>query len=278
MIDEATREKLQSIAEEFESRVNVNRTILRPTEKYRVGWNVSRRVGNHAIEPFEVTAEEALRFNVAQASSGFARYIAPGRYTRLVEYIDAVPEDDRDLVGLEYGVDGGRKPYRVWMSDTQAEVSEHLESIAQAKMRGGHCLVTGLGIGMVANAMLMEGAETVTVLEIDRDIVELVEPLLVERWGNRIRVVLHDAMRSPQVPPGTEDHWTVVWHDIWPTISSKNLPEMKRLTELYASHCDWQGCWDQDICEKMAHIEKISDAVEVGTKALAYLPRVVKGK
>jgi hypothetical protein len=99
------------------------------------------------------------------------------------------------------------------------------------------------------------------VIEINQDIIDLVEPLLVDRWGHdRVRVVRADALTAPL----SDDRWSVVWHDIWPNICSSNLPEMKRLTEAYSRSCEWQGCWNEEICADMLEKERLAMRVALG--------------
>ncbi len=108
----------------------------------------------------------------------------------------------------------------------------------------GHCLVTGLGLGIVVNAMLLKpGVERVTVLEIDPDIIGLVGSHYRAKFGDRLELIEADAL-TWKPPRGAR--YAAVWHDIWPAICADYLPEIRTLKVRYARRCDWQGVWAED--------------------------------
>ena len=137
------------------------------------------------------------------------------------------------------------KAWEPMMSDTPAEVRDHLWCIHEIKQRGGKVLLNGLGLGMVLKAAL--GCENVThvdVVEIDADIISLVWP----HYASDSRAVLHHAdALTMKWPVGSR--WNVIWHDIWANICSDNLEDMKRLHRNYGRRCDWQGSWSRDWIE-----------------------------
>src|ERR1039458_6314079 len=99
--------------------------------------------GSWKVERFTVSKKDAEWFNLRNAISGrgenVGRDIEPGAYTKLVS--------------------GGN----IVMSDTPAEMRDHQSPILHAK---DHCLINGLGLGMIANAMLLKPEVlTVTVIE-----------------------------------------------------------------------------------------------------------------
>ena len=58
------------------------------------------------------------------------------------------------------------------MSDIPHEMLDHREPVSHAR---GHCLINGLGLGMVLAAVLKQPDVTdVTVIEVDRDVIDLV--------------------------------------------------------------------------------------------------------
>lgn len=181
--------------------------------------------GKWAVEKFTVTPAQALRYNVLHSGG---RYVSPGDYTRLV-----------------YG-----KRQEVVMSDTPAELLEHHEPVDWAF---GRCLVNGLGLGVVVDAMLLRGfVEHVTVVELEADVIALTAGHLREKWGDRVEIVQADAL-AYQPPRGVR--YEYVWHDIWPTISSSNLPDMIKLHRRYGRRCSQQGSWARDQCEYMRREE-----------------------
>ena len=133
----------------------------------------------------------------------------------------------------------------LWMSDTTAERADHLMPVAMADMHpGGTGLVNGLGLGCVTVAML-DSLEHVTVVEFDQRIIATVGAWLLAEYGPRVTLLQGDAMTVKWVP-GTR--WDVVWHDIWPTFTPDNLPQMATLHRRYARRCAWQGSWGHDVC------------------------------
>lgn len=130
------------------------------------------------------------------------------------------------------------------MSDTPDEIRDHREPIYQAK---GRCLVNGLGLGVVARAMLMKpDVEHVMAVEKSADVIGLVGPHLPH--ANKLAIVHADCFEF-QPPRGSR--WNVVWHDIWDHLCEDNLPEMHRLHRKYGRRCDWQGSWGRAYIERM---------------------------
>lgn len=178
-------------------------------EDYRVNvpcgesgdWKVSQfTVGDHDMKA------------VSYALHG--RPVPPGTYTRLLR----------------------KGAYEPVMSDTPAEVSDHLGFIYRAT---GRCLVNGLGLGVVLKAILKKPDVThVDVVELEQDVINLVWPT----YKDHDRVTLHHAdAYTIQWPKGTQ--WDYAWHDIWPDISTDNLPGIAKLKHKYAHAVKWQGAW-----------------------------------
>ena len=167
--------------------------------------------GAWCVERFEVSKRDA-DFENMRSIFGGGRYIRPGIYTRLTRHGHVV------------------------MSDTPAEKSDHLSPVLRAS---NHCLVNGLGLGMVVNAMLLKPEVTkVTVVERSEDVIALVAPHYLSQYGDRVNIVLADAFAYK--PTGQYD---VVWHDIWDNICSDNLEQMTKLKRKYGRRAQWQGCW-----------------------------------
>lgn len=139
----------------------------------------------------------------------------------------------------------------LWMSDTPSEIRDHLGAILEARRRGGVVLMSGLGLGMAAAAMLAprdpktpaaheRKVERVVVVEIDADVIRLVGEQLEDRFGARIEIIEEDIWRWK---PPSGSRYSVVWHDIWPNLCVDNLAEMGRLHRRFARRSDWQGSW-----------------------------------
>ena len=171
-------------------------------------WKVSR----FTVPPKDIKA-------LSYALHG--RPIPSGTYTRLIRTGDHVPT----------------------MSDTPSEIRDHIEPLIQAKQRGGRILMNGLGLGVVLKGFLSFPEVThVDVVEIDADVIKLVAP---SYYDHRVTIYHVDAF---EITWPKDTRWSVVWHDIWPSICSDNLPEMTKLHRKYGHKCDWQGSWCRYQC------------------------------
>lgn len=173
------------------------------------------------VERFKVTKEEADLFNLGDTLRGGTGPIRPGTYTRLIAknpFVDPI------------------------MSDTPSERRDHLAPVKEAH-RGGEVLITGLGLGMVANAILrIPLVEKVIVLEISPEIIQLVGPHWQKKWGDRLEIIEQDAFTF-KPPDGIKQRYSVVWHDIWDDIALDNLDGVQRLHRRFGRYADWQGSW-----------------------------------
>jgi hypothetical protein len=150
--------------------------------------------GDWIIERFTVS-ESAARFDAIRSG---ARSVRAGTYTRL--------RCGRETV----------------MSDTPAERRDHLGVVWDAH---GDVLVTGLGLGLVAVALLRKPeVRAITVIERSAD---------AYAW---------------KLPAGRR--WTCAWHDIWTDLCGDNTQGMGKLRRHYARRIDeWQRCWAEAECK-----------------------------
>lgn len=177
--------------------------------------------GNWQVEHFTVTEEDAKRSSIRAIASGRGRAVPSGTYTRLMHKKAVV------------------------MSDTPDEIRDHLEAIHQAK---GNVLINGLGLGMVVQAILnKETVNSVTVIELSQDVIELVAQHYTGRFNGRLEIIQADAF-TWQPPKGVR--YNVVWHDVWNDLCTDNLPEMHRLHRKYGKRCNWQGSWGRTFLER----------------------------
>jgi hypothetical protein len=205
--------------------------------------------GDWSIEHFEVGKQDAAWENLRSMVTGSGRGVPEGTYTMLKC--------------------GGA----TIMSDTPDEIRDHMGAIAEAERRGGHVLINGLGLGMVAATILNAelhcpecngyphrggctcapvagerviryAVDKVTVIENSPDVIALVGPTLKERYGDRLEIIEADAF-TYQPPKGIK--YSAVWHDIWPTLCEDNLKEMGTLHRRYGRRCDWQGSWGKEL-------------------------------
>lgn len=178
--------------------------------------------GAWRVERFTVSEHAAFLHSMGMQASGIEhRSVAAGDYTRLLCNGEII------------------------MSDTPAEIKDHLEFFALMR---GRVLITGLGIGMAAEAALRDPDVThVRVVELDADVIALTGPTLAERYGEKLSIVHGDAFTYHKQ---CSDSFDVIWHDVWPTISEDNLAEMSRVRRAWAKRASWQGCWAEDECKR----------------------------
>jgi hypothetical protein len=211
---------------------------LRMTNKMRklarkqlvADWLPTGSEGPYEVRRFEITKKGAEEFNaqMAQSENAWARtrQVFPGIHTGLFE--------------PQMGVDP-------WMSDTPAEVLDHYDVMIQIMQRGGRVLINGLGLGMItAFALRLPNVTHVDVVELQDDIIKLVGPHLPEQD----KLTIHHA--SAYDIAWDDERWDVAWHDIWPTITPENLPDMDRLEAKYADRVDHQETWVRAECEQAA--------------------------
>lgn len=177
-------------------------------------------VGAHKIERFEVSEQDAAFFNLRCSINGYShRSIEAGTYTRLVR-------------------SGTFDPV---MSDTPAEMDDHIEPITRAR---GHVLIAGLGIGMVAEACLRHPDVTkVTVVELSTDVISLVGGYLEDKWGEKIEIIWDDIL---EWEPPKGENYGMAWFDIWDDICEDNLDDMNKLTRRFCRRADWYGHWAKE--------------------------------
>lgn len=143
----------------------------------------------------------------------------------------------------------------LWMSDTANERCDHQGALDAAT---GHVLVGGLGLGLFAlAAMVKQGVDHVTVVEINPNVIELVE--------GPIRAAASMMVKSPATLTVINDNiktWTpkrgvkfdTVWIDIWPTLCTDDLEEHKALKRKFSrrkSAGAFFGCWGNSFLRRM---------------------------
>ncbi len=182
-----------------------------------VGQSGAWRIDRFVIEP-----RDAARRALDRERPPWAR-VYPGEYTVL------------------------KRGEELFMTDLYDEWWTQRNGIREACRRGGRALVTGLGLGLVAEGMLrtpVSRVSAVTVIEFSEDVIRLVGPHLQARLGDRLEIVHADAF-TWRLPEGVR--YSVGWHDIWPNPQDPDaLTEAETLEQRYAPFCDWQGSWPRD--------------------------------
>lgn len=131
----------------------------------------------------------------------------------------------------------------IYMADVPIEQSTQQQAIDEAKSRGGKILTTGLGLGMFPDLVLESNiVESVTIIEKNLEVINLVWPTLYKKHKNKIIIILADALEWEPT-----SHYNVIWHDIWPIpYGHANNAEKKILEPKYKPWCDWQGFWETE--------------------------------
>jgi len=180
----------------------------------------------HGLRLEHFTVEGTIEDLLVQVEHyGPERVASPGRYLRLVE---DDPTEDRG--------------WRVWMSNTQAELADHLPVMRVVEAGASSVLINGLGIGAVLAGVLSFGHVTqVDVVELDLRVLDLV----AHHYEDDPRVRFHheDALAVEWLGDPTTIRWDAVWHDIWPSIHTGNARSMYDLWVKYRHRTDWQGWW-----------------------------------
>lgn len=179
------------------------------------------------IEWFDVIDDSALMlFNMCCARDGnHFMIVEKGRYKRLI-------------IGN-----------KLVMSNTHMECRTNAVAFAKAT---GSVLITGIGLGMLPEAIIRLKQGTVTKLTVVD-----INPSLANHVGSHLKkvskkidgvpveVVVSDAF--DYTPNETFDF---VWHDIWNDLSRKNLPAMRELSKKYKEFAKEQGFWSKREVER----------------------------
>lgn len=126
----------------------------------------------------------------------------------------------------------------------------------------GRVLVSGLGLGLILPD-LSRKCDHVVVLEKEKDIINLVAPHVDLQ---NVEIIHADVLNWE---PRDGEHFDFAWHDIWATITYKNLPEMVKICRRYKSHVDRQVCWSWDLL--------IEELIELDTGNANKLLSVMQG-
>lgn len=178
--------------------------------------------GRWEVREFEVSTAEA-QLDFMRSLSG--RSVPPGRYTGLYR--------------------GGK----VIMSDTPAEIRDHLKFIRQAH---GSVLVHGLGLGMVAVACMRKAqpVDSLTIVDKSSDVIRLAAPTVEAEarvHGVRLEIIQGDCY---EWKPPKGRRWDFAWHDVWDELCTDNLREMTKLHRRFAKRVDVQDSWGREFLRR----------------------------
>jgi hypothetical protein len=186
----------------------------------------------------EIDGMRIKRFHVPSAEENLIAAMASD-----IHFGDRAPEPG-DYTKIEEGE-------TLWMSDTTAELEDHLEPMLHMLEDGvERVLINGLGLGCVLQgAMSLPHIRRIDVVEKDRRVIQLVgNHYKKKKDGGRVFIHNADAFH---VAWDRNAHFDVIWHDIWPDISTTNLEPMTQLYRKYRRKATWQGFWCIDKCRWM---------------------------
>lgn len=198
-------------------------------EIYKVDVPVGEQ-GQTKVQKLIITEAAAMTHNWRESTKGRNRDISSGEYTQLI-------------------TNG-----HLWMSDTPAEICDHYALFRNVSVWSGTVLLHGLGLGMALNGCFLNHARHITVVEHNKDVIDLVMPHWINKWGeDKIEVIHDDALIWK---PQRKKHWDIVWHDIWSNICPDNLEEVTKLHRRFSQRSNWQDSWGRSACMHTRKIER----------------------
>lgn len=231
-------------------------------------------------EPRETEHWRVGTFEI-EVGPGYWHYVREGRDTGLGTFTGLWYRADHPAYTRSDDMYDARMEWRPMMSDTQAEILDHIEILDKASWGGLTILITGLGLGMVAEACA-NADNQVHVVEHDPEILELMADQVAHP-----NITIHQGNAYTWVPPEGVT-FDLAWHDIWPTIRAENLPQMKRMKAHYRRYManGWQGCWAYEQCKWLARQNRQDPtgetrarkqlAKDLGPEALAMFDQLLK--
>lgn len=126
----------------------------------------------------------------------------------------------------------------IMMSDTEMEKASNREFVRKAK---GDVLIAGLGIGLIIKP-IVDKPEVTSIIVVEKypDVIKLVSPHVQHP---KLSIANADIFELK-----TKQQFDTIYFDIWPTITTDNLPEMATLNRKFARNLrpgGWRGAWMQ---------------------------------
>lgn len=162
-----------------------------------------------------VKVGEHMRFAYRDMASGGGLLHIHHRYGRGLVLFDAE-------VSIPVLYEGTGTDTRTWMSITPQEVVTCLEALPFAK---GHVVIGGMGLGFLARKVLdLPHVTKVTVVDLNKDVLETFGQPLVEKYGSRVRLAHSDFYVWCD---GAKDFDSCLV-DIWPGIGDSFMDDSYR--------------------------------------------------
>jgi hypothetical protein len=194
------------------------RTMPAELAQYKVSLPCRRR-RSAAIRHYRIGVRQADAINWQTILHNDDRaWSYPGRYTGI------------EIDGIMYA------------SDEAKEIVDYLPFLRRAQ---GRVLLTGLGLGLCLQALLRKPEiEHVTVIEDNVDVLTIVAPYYLDKFGDARMSLIHADAFGWQVPAGM--HFDLGYHDIWPVATGFYWPQHAALFDHYEHVCSEQDSWRRD--------------------------------
>jgi len=165
--------------------------------------------GDAKISHVSVTREDSLRTCLRPRE-----YVSEGQYVQL--HVNGV----------------------LMMSDTR---HEHITNYTVVSKARGQVFIAGLGVGMICHAIADKSeVDRIVVIEKSQGVIDLVGPTMPAK----VEVIQGDVFEF-KAAKGTK--FDTIYFDIWPFITTDNLPEMGRLHRRFRKYLAKDG-WMQSWC------------------------------
>ena len=177
--------------------------------------------GPWRISTLTPTEEDVLLMNLRYVRDGKAYLCCPpGTYRRLTH-------ETRGVI----------------MSNTPMEINTAQAAIRDAR---GNVFVSGLGLGMVVEAMLRKPEVlSVVVAELDHNVMSLVGPTVSRIAAEHGKPLVVNRCDVEAYTPAADERFDYAWHDIWDQIDDDNLPQMARIMDKFRPFTKQQACWSR---------------------------------
>lgn len=153
---------------------------------------------------------------------------------------------DKMLIGQEHIILTDKSTMTVMMSDHVSETLTNQVFLDSAK---GDVLIFGLGLGLIVFPLLLdEGVRSLTIVEKDRNLIEVVGEILKSKdLRNIVKIIEGDAYNYFESMLTTYD---IIYFDIWPKIDTLSFQEMDLLHSYYRQFLNENGqilSWCQEL-------------------------------
>jgi len=221
------------------------------------------RQGKFWVQHMDITPEMAVMFNIHHLESSY------------YSGVDMTAEPGTTCSLLFDSSDTEKWPngFGTMMSDTQMEKRTNRRVLRRAH---GDVLIVGLGLGMILTVIpFKDSVRSVTVLELSGDVMNLILPPLHARAMKEEGKIASDFGKVDTLHANAFDwkppkgkKYDCIYLDIWPDISTENLPEIAALKRRYAHWLKrdnpeaWMGAWVEQELRETVQREKHRERME----------------